>query len=162
MHFDHGIPVIDERPVRISAGILFGLILLAIFNFMRTGDFTPIYLFVGFISIDLLIRILINPKFSPTIAIGNLFTRSGTPHWIGIPQKKFAWTLGLVLALVMVSSTFLLGERNPIASLSCMACLMLLMYESIFGVCVGCTLYGKLFPNKPTVCPDGSCEIKTA
>ena len=161
MKFDHGIPVIDERPVRIAAGILFGLILLAILNFMRSGDFTPIYWFVAFISADLSIRVFLNPEFSPTIAFGNLFTRKGTPHWIGLPQKKFAWILGLALAIAMIVSTQILGERNPIASLACISCVMLLMYESIFGVCVGCSLYAKVFPNKPTVCPDGSCSINS-
>lgn len=161
MKFDHGIPVIDERPVRIAAGILFGLILLAILNFMRSGDFTPIYWFVAFISVDLLIRITVNPKYSPTIAMGDLFARNGTPHWIGLPQKKFAWALGLALAVLMIVSTQLLGERNPLASLACISCVMLLMYESVFGVCVGCSLYTKVFPDKPTVCPDGSCEIKS-
>lgn len=161
MKFDHGIPVIDERPVRIAAGILFGLILLAILNFMRSGDFTPIYWFVAFISADLSIRVFLNPKYSPTIGIGNLFTRTGTPHWIGLPQKKFAWVLGLTLAIAMIVSTQLLGERNPIASLACISCVMLLMYESVFGVCVGCSVYSKVFPSKPTVCPDGSCEVNS-
>jgi Domain of unknown function (DUF4395) len=158
--FDHGIPVIDERPIRIAAGILFGLIGIAVINLILTGDFTPIFWFVGFISVDLSIRIFIGARFSPTIAIAELFTKNGTPQWVGLPQKRFAWMLGLFLAVVMVVSTQVMGERNPIASLTCMACVLLLMYEAFFGVCVGCTVYAKLFPSKPTVCADGSCEVK--
>jgi hypothetical protein len=156
--FEHGIPVIDERPLRIAAGILFSLSVLSIFRIGATGDFSWLLIFVTFITADLLIRIFLNPNLSPTVAIGNLFTRGGTPRWVGLAQKQFAWILGVLLAAILLISFELIGQRNPIASLACIGCLTLLMYEAFFGVCVGCTLYGKVFPNKPTICADGSCE----
>ncbi len=39
---------------------------------------------------DFIIRVFVNPKFSPTLIIGRLIVSNQVPEYVGAPQKKFA------------------------------------------------------------------------
>ncbi len=153
----YGVPVLNERAVRASAGILF---LFAMVSFMKAwliGDFQMTRVFVIAFLIDFVIRIFINPRFSPSLIVGQWFVRKQQPEYVGAPQKRFAWALGFALAFTMFLLVVINNVMGPINLLVCSLCLLLLFFESAFGICLGCMLY-RLFNNKPELCPGGVCE----
>ena len=56
------VPVLNEREVRASAGILFFLALIAFMNAWLVGDFRFTRVFVVAFLIDFSIRVFIHPK----------------------------------------------------------------------------------------------------
>ncbi len=160
--------VLNERSLRASGGIMFLLGLIAFINGFILSNYIVIPFISGFLVLNFIIGILINPKYSPTMIIASLFVRKQTPLYVGAVQKRFAWSLGLALTLVIFSlSLFLLTDISffePVCFL-CLICLALLYAETAFGICIGCKLYDlalnlKLI-KKPKVKPNcigDSCE----
>ena len=60
-----------------------------------------------------------------------------TVEYVGAPQKRFAWAIGLGLATVMVHLVVIHDVRGPINMVTCVICLLLLLFESVFGICIG-------------------------
>lgn len=136
--------VLDERIMRGSAGIMLLLGIIAFINGFILRNYIVIPYISGFLMINFLIGIFINPKFSPTIFISKIFVRKQSPLPIGAIQKKFAWSLGLGLSIIIFSlSLFLVTDPSyfdPVCLL-CLICLFLLFFETAFGICIGCKLY---------------------
>lgn len=161
--------VLDERSMRASAGIMFLFGLVASINGFILQNFEVIPYLSGFLVFNFLVGIFINPKFSPTVIISSLFIRKQSPLPIGAVQKKFAWSLGLMLSgSIFVLSLLTLKDASyfePVCFL-CIICLVLLYLETAFGICVGCKIYllaikAKLLP-KPTAkpnCMGDVCEV---
>ena len=139
-----GYKVLDERRMRASAGLMFLLALIAFVNGFIVKNYVVIPYISAFLVVNFMIGIFVNPKFSPTLALGTLFVRRQSPLPIGAIQKKFAWSLGLTLSTgIFVLSMFLLTDENyfkPVCHL-CQICLLFLFLETAFGICVGCKLY---------------------
>lgn len=136
--------VLDERKMRASAGVMFLFGLIAFINgFLLNRYFVIPYIMGGFV-LSFLIGLFINPKFSPPVLIASLFVWKQSPLPIGAVQKKFAWSLGLILSgTIFTLSLFLQNDPTyfePVCML-CIICLSLLYLETAFGVCVGCKLY---------------------
>jgi hypothetical protein len=92
--------------------------------------------------------------------LGRFFVQNQTPEYVGAAQKRFAWSLGLLLALPMFYYLVINWQPNPIKVLICTICLLLLIFESAFSICLGCKIYNLVMPKKATHCPGGVCEIK--
>lgn len=163
--------IIDERRMRASAGIMFLLGLIAFINGFILQQYIIIPYIAGILMLNFVIGIFINPKFSPTVFIAYLFVRKQSPLPIGAIQKKFAWSLGLVLSTaIFILSFYLLNDVSyfePVCML-CLICLLFLYLETAFGICVGCKLYHlairlKLLkkPVERPNCMGDACEIKT-
>jgi len=166
---DHGYKVLNERQIRASAGIMFLLGLIAFINAFVLDKYAIVPYISGFLLLNFLIGIFINPKFAPTMFIAMLFVYKQSSLPIGAIQKKFAWSLGLVLASVIFTlSLFLINDPSffePVCFL-CIICLVLLYFESAFGICVGCKLYDiaikmKLLqkPIEKPNCMGDACEV---
>ena len=155
----YNIPVLNEREIRASAGILFLFAFIAI-TMAVLGDFVLLKYFIIIFLADFLIRVFINPKFSPTLIIGRLIVRNQVPEYVGAPQKKFAWIIGLVLAITMLVLVVIVNSFSPITGLICLICLIFLFFESAFGICLGCKVYSKIYKEKTQYCPGEICEIK--
>lgn len=153
------IPVLNEREIRASSGILFLFVFISIVT-AGDGDFLMIKYFVIFFFTDFIIRIFISPKYSPSLIIGRLIVRNQTPEYVGAPQKKFAWIIGLVLATTMFVLLVLLNSFSIISGLLCFICAIFLFFESAFGICIGCKIYGWFYKEKAQYCPGEVCEIK--
>ena len=161
--------VLDEREVRASAGVMFLAGLIASINGFILHRFEVIPYIAGFLVLNFIIGIFLNPKFSPTMLIGRIFVRKQSALPIGAIQKKFAWSLGLALSsTIFVLSILTLKDASyfgPVCRL-CILCLILLYLETAFGICVGCKLYFlalkmKLLP-KPTEkpnCMGDACDV---
>ena len=81
-------------------------------------------------------------------------------EYVGAPQKRFAWAIGFAMALLMLYLTFIKGVIGPINMLVCGTCLLLLFFESSFGICIGCKLYDMFSKNKVELCPGNVCSFK--
>jgi hypothetical protein len=46
---------------------------------------------------------------------------------------------------------------GPINMLVCGTCLLLMFFESAFGICIGCKLHNWLRPEQAQLCPGGAC-----
>ena len=156
----YNIPVLNEREIRASAGILF----LVMFWAWMLVIFKENYFWVKFVNsiflTDFIIRVLISPKYSPTLIIGRLIVGKQDPEYVGAAQKEFAWTIGLVMASIMFLLLVIMNSYSFITGIVCLICLTFLFFESVFGICLGCNFYPMFHKEKAQYCPGGICEIK--
>jgi hypothetical protein len=156
----YNVPVLNEREVRASAGLLFLFMLIALMFVLFKQDFLLIkYVIVIFLA-DFIIRVFINPKFAPTLIIGRLIVGNQVPEYVGAPPKKFAWIIGLSLATIMFIFLVVVNSFSPITGIGCLICLVFLFFESAFGICLGCKFYPLFFKEKAQYCPGEVCEVK--
>lgn len=111
------ITVLNEREVRATAGILFLFAFLAILLAILKGNFILLKYFIISFLIDFIIRVFVNPKFSPTLIIGRLIVSKQVPEYVGDAQKKFAWKIGLGMASVMFLLIVLVNSYSVITGL---------------------------------------------
>jgi hypothetical protein len=124
------------------------------------GNFVPIKYVITIFLADFLIRVFINPRFSPTLILGRLIVRNQTPEYVGSVQKKFAWIIGVVLAGTMFVFFNIINSYSPITGIICLICLIFLFFESVFGICLGCKFYPIFFKDKVQYCPGEVCDLK--
>ena len=154
------IPVLNEREVRASAGILFFLAIVSFMHAWLLGDFRFTRIFVVAFLIDFTIRVFINPKFAPSLILGRFMVRGQVPEYVGATQKRFAWAIGWTLAFCMLFLVIVNRVVGPINLIICLTCLLLLFFEAAFGICIGCKIYNLIFRCQPQLCPGGSCEVR--
>lgn len=153
------VPILNEREVRAGAGLLFFVGLVAFMNAWLMGNFGPTRIMVlGFFA-DFFIRVAVNPRYAPSLVLGRLMVRNQKPDYVGAPQKRFAWLIGLVLSAIMIYTMVWLRVLGPINFLVCSLCLMLLLFESAFGICLGCWVYNRFNKEQAQLCPGGVCEV---
>lgn len=156
----YDIPVLNEREIRAAAGILFLATFTSLMFILFKGNFVPIkYVIVLFFS-DFMIRVFINPRFSPTLILARLIVQNQTPEYVGAPQKKFAWIIGVVLSAIMFYFFVIVNAYSPITGIICLICLIFLFFESVFGICLGCKFYPLFFKDKVQYCPGEVCDVK--
>jgi hypothetical protein len=154
------IPVLNEREIRAAAGIFFVFAFLAVLLAILKGNFVLLKYFVLGFLVDFILRVFVNPKFAPSLIIGRLIVRRQVPEYVGAVQKKFAWVIGLVLALIMLVLVVFMNSYSPISGIICLICLIFLLFESAFGICLGCLTYGWIYGKKAKYCPGEVCEVK--
>ena len=159
-HPDYPVRVLNEREARGAAGLMFLFALIAFMNAWFKGDFTPTKLTIVAFFIDFLIRVLVNPRYSPTLIMARWMVNHQTPEYVGAPQKRFAWAIGLGLATLMMYLVVLQDVRGPVNMITCLICLTLLFFETAFGICIGCKLFNLLNKEKAQLCPGQVCEAK--
>lgn len=151
--------VLNERTVRAGAGILFFFAMVTFMTAWLKGNFQPTRVFVVAFLIDFAIRLFINPRYAPSLILGQWAVRGQQPEWTGAPQKRFAWALGFVLALTMFYLVVLNSVIGPINLVVCATCLVLMFFETAFGICIGCKLYNLFHKDAAQLCPGGVCEV---
>lgn len=154
------VPVINEREVRAAAGLLFLAGAIAFGLAAATWTLAPLQPFGVFFMIDMLLRLMVGDRWSPSLALGRLIVRRQQPEWVGAPQKAFAWWLGFGLAFVSCGSMGLLSVPVWLPFLLCGICLTLLFIETAFGICVGCALQRLLTTTPPQHCAGDACAVQ--
>lgn len=160
IHPDYPVKVLNEREARAGAGILLFFGMIAFSNAFLKGDFFLTRLAILAFGLDFAIRVLINPRFAPSLVLGRLMVRRQVPECVGAPQKRFAWALGLAIAVVMAVWVIGLNLSGPVAIIGCLSCILLLFFETAFGICVGCKIYNAIWPGQAQLCPGGVCDIR--
>lgn len=158
-------PVLNERDARAGAGIMLLLGAIAFVYAFILNIYYAIDILVLVFVLEFLLRI-INPHIAPLYAIGRFTVRKMRPEYTGAAQKRFAWSLGLLMALTVATLIYGFGVRSMWNAGFCITCLGLMWLESSFGICVGCKIYHQLISwnivKKPDVmpaCPGGACPI---
>ena len=157
----YDIPVLNEREIRASAGLLFLVVFFSLMLILFKGNFLPAKYFVTLFLVDLIIRVFINPRFSPSLIIGRLIVSNQVPEYVGARQKKFAWIIGIVLAAIMFIFLVVINSYSPITGIVCLICLAFLFFESAFGICLGCKFYSLIYKTKTQHCPGEVCDSKS-
>lgn len=159
-------PVINEREVRGAAGLMFliGAITFAVVFF--TKNTTLLYVVVPVFWLDFFFKVVFQPHFSFFGYLAGFFVSNQTPEYVGVIQKRFAWSIGLVLSSVMLVAVIFLGVRGFLPFAVCSLCLFFMWIESSFGICVGCKIYSFLIkkgiiknPEVKPACAGGVCGI---
>ncbi|PKN98916.1 MAG: DUF4395 domain-containing protein [Chloroflexi bacterium HGW-Chloroflexi-4] len=154
-------PVLNEREIRASAGILYFFMFLAWMLVIFNDDYFLIKLVNMIFLLDFLIRMFISPKYSPSLIIGRLLVGNQTPEYVGAAPKKFAWTIGLLMASIIFLLLVVMNSTSIITGIICHICLIFLFFEAVFGICLGCKFYPFFYKGKPQYCPGDICEVKT-
>ncbi|MBI5730111.1 MAG: DUF4395 domain-containing protein [Ignavibacteriales bacterium] len=157
----YNIPVLNEREIRAAAGILFLIMFISILTVILKSNFLLLKYGVTIFLIDIVIRVFVNPKYSPFLIIGRLIVRNQVPEYVGAQQKKFAWIIGVVLATVMFILLVVVNSYSPITGLICLICLIFLFFETAFGICLGCKFYSMIHKEKAQYCPGEVCDVKS-
>jgi hypothetical protein len=157
----YNIPVLNEREIRAAAGILFLVIFFALMLILFTNDFLLAKYAITIFLTDFIVRVFINPKFSPSLIIGRLIVRNQVPEYVGAKQKKFAWIIGVILSGTMFIFMVVVNSYSPITGIVCLMCLVFLFFESAFGICLACKLYGMVYQEKAQYCPGEVCDVKS-
>jgi hypothetical protein len=154
------IPVLNEREIRAASGIMFLFALISFLNILYKKDFLLAKFFVLIFVLDFIIRVFVNPRFSPLLIFGRMIVKNQTPEYVGAPQKKFAWKIGLTLSFIMFLLLNVLNTYSIFTGLICFVCLIFLFFESSFGICLGCIFYRRFTKHEIKYCPGEICEIK--
>jgi branched-subunit amino acid transport protein AzlD len=152
--------VLNEREARAGAGILFLIGLLSLMNAVALGHIIVTKVFISFFTLDFLIRV-IQPRYAPSLLLGRFFVQNQRPEYVGAVQKRFAWGIGLMLAVPMFYLLVIDFQPHPMKVVVCVICLALLFFEAAFSICVGCKIYGIFNKDPVTHCPGGICEVRT-
>jgi len=103
-------------------------------------------------------------RFSPTILISSYFAKNHAPVWKPLAPKRFAWTIGTLVAatcLVFFNPDTFAGWVNSLAGTELLTttenflpkgtgttlvivCLSFMWLETVFGFCVGCKIHALL------------------
>jgi len=153
--------VLNEREVRAAAGILFLATFIAAAFVEFKNNFLPIKYVITVFLADFIIRVFVNPKFSPTLIMGRLLVSNQTPEYVGAQQKKFAWIIGVVLSATMFTLMVIANSYSIITGVICVICLVFLFFESAFGVCLGCLFYPLFHKEKAQRCPGEVCDRRS-
>lgn len=157
----YNIRVLNEREIRAAAGILFLATFISLMFILFKNNFLPIkYVLTAFLA-DFIIRVFINPRFSPTLIIGRLIVSNQAPEYVGAQQKKFAWTIGVILSATMFIFMVIINSYSPVTGIICFICMLFLFFESAFGICLGCKFYPLFFKEKAQRCPGEACDTRS-
>jgi len=157
----YNIRVLNEREIRASAGILFLAVFISLMLILFKNNFLPIKYVITVFLTDFIIRVFINPRFSPTLITGRLIVGNQVPEYVGAQQKKFAWIIGIILSATMFILMVVVNSYSPITGIICLICLVFLFFESAFGICLGCKFYPLFHKEKPQHCPGEVCGVKS-
>lgn len=157
----YDIRVLNEREIRAAAGLLFLATFFSLMLILFQGNFVPVKYVVTIFLTDFLIRVLVNPRFAPTLILGRLIVGRQTPEYVGARQKQFAWIIGLVLSATMFAFLVIVNAYSPITGITCLVCLTFLFFESAFGICLGCKVYSLFYKGKTQYCPGEVCDKKS-
>jgi hypothetical protein len=155
--------VFDEHQVRAAAGLTLVLGAVAFAMALLSREYVPIKAVTTLFFAEFLVRVMIGLKHSPMGWLARLLTRKQPPHWVSARPKRFAWSLGLVMALAMTLITNA-NIRGPLPLTICLICLTLMWLEAVLGLCLGCEIHGFLVRRgwvgpeaAPEICAGGAC-----
>lgn len=154
------IPVLNNREIRATAGIMFLMAFISLILILSNGNFVPVKYVLSVFVLEFFIRLFINPKYAPLLIIGRIIVSNQNPEFVGAEQKKFAWYIGFTISVIMFFLLVIVNAFSPITGFACLICLILMFSESAFGICVGCKLYGFIKKDKAQYCPGEICDIK--
>ena len=141
--------VVDDVTVRLIASVVLVLALVAL-------DLRQPWIYLV-LALDFTLRTAFGPRASPLAQLVIRFIRprvSTPPRPTAGPPKRFAAGIGAVLTS-SAAALWLLGVASPVVVAIGVIMIVFPALESIFGICVGCKLFGILM--KLGVVPEEIC-----
>jgi hypothetical protein len=161
-------PVFNETEVRAAAGLTMVIGAVAFSYAYFDHEFVPLKVVTSFFFADFLIRVTFGIRYSPTGLLSRAITRTRPPDWVSAKPKRFAWTLGLMLAGAMTGITNV-NIHGWLPRSLCLVCLTLMWMESVLGFCLGCKIYALMVQHglrgrddEIELCAGGVCEVPAA
>ena len=154
------IKVLNEREARAWAWILFLFAMISFWNAFLTWDLYFTKVFITIFVVDFFIRVLLNPKYAPSLILWRFFVSNQNVEYVWAAQKRFAWGIWLVLWLFMFFAIILSDWAVPCLWPLCILCLILLFFETSFGICLWCKIYNLIYKDPAQLCPGWVCEIR--
>ena len=154
----YSVPVLNEREIRASAGIMFLVLFVSWMLVVFKDDFSLVKYVIVIFFTDFIIRVFVSPRLSPVLIIGRIIVSRQAPEYVGAPQKKFAWKIGLALSGVMFFLLDIINSYSIITVVGCLSCLIFLFFESAFGICLACLVYGFFYKDEAQYCAGETCE----
>lgn len=156
----YSVRVLNERENRAWAWIMFLFWIIAFISGCLSWNFFTTKIIVIIFFLDLFIRVIINPKYSPLLILWRFIVWNQKPEYVWASQKRFAWTLWLIIATIMIFLLVLNNIINPLTIILCFICLILLFFETSFWICIWCIIYNFFNKEKAKMCPWWVCEVK--
>jgi hypothetical protein len=157
-------PVVNEREVRAAAGITMVIGAVAFSYAYFAKQYVPLQAAASLFFVEFLLRVTIGIRRSPVGVLARAMMLGQPPEWVSAKPKRFAWSLGLVMAGAMAVITNS-GIRGYLPRTICLICLTLMWMESALGLCLGCRIHGLLVrrgwaSEDPDieVCAGGACR----
>lgn len=135
--------VFNENEVRAAAGLTMVTGAVAFSYAYFEKQYVPLQVVASLFFVEFLIRVTVGIHYSPFGLVARAMTFGRPPEWVSAKPKRFAWSLGLGMALAMTAVTNS-GIRGYLPRTICLICLTLMWMESVLGLCVGCRIYGLL------------------
>jgi hypothetical protein len=160
--------VVNENEVRAAAGLTMAVGAVAFGYAYLDHNYVPLRIVTALFLGEFVVRLTMGLRYSPMGAVAHVLTTARPPVWVAAKPKRFAWTLGAAMSLLMVVITNI-GVRGTLPRTICLTCLTLMWMESVLGLCAGCKLYALLVrrgwsAGDPAfdVCARGQCEAVDA
>jgi hypothetical protein len=154
----------NETEVRAAAGLTMAIGAVAFsFAYFR-HEYIPLQAVASFFTLEFIVRLTVGLRYSPAGWVSRMLTADKPVEWVSARPKRFAWTLGVMMAGSMAVITNI-GIRGWTPRSICLVCLALMWLESVVGLCVGCKLHAFLVrrgwrsPDPDLVCAGGVCEV---
>jgi hypothetical protein len=159
-------PVFNEVEVRTAAGLTMVIGAVAFSYAYFKHLYIPLQVVASFFFAEFLIRVTLGLRYSPVGLVARAMTFNQPPQWVSAKPKRFAWMIGLAIAMSMTVITNI-GIRGWTPRSLCLTCLTMMWLESALGLCLGCKLHALLVrrgwaKEDPDieVCADGSCQVR--
>jgi hypothetical protein len=159
--------VVNEKAIRIQAGIMAVLASYSLVSTQIADNWLPIQIVSVLFFIDFFLKVVVSLRLSILYQFSQWLVRKKEPEYVGAVQKRFAWSIGLILSALMVYFQYIPAEKGIEPIILCSLCIIFTTLESLFGFCAGCKLYYGLISlhviKKPEInpaCPGGTCPIK--
>ncbi len=114
--------VFNEREVRAAAGLTMVIGAIAFSYAYFTKQYVPLQVVASLFFVEFLTRLAAGIRCSPIGVISRALTAGQPPEWVSAKPKRFAWTLGMSMALAMTVITTS-GIRGYLPRTICLICL---------------------------------------
>lgn len=158
--------VLNERENRATAGLKMAFGTLAFTNAFFAQNFLILKIVILSFFVEFSIKVLFGPSLAPYSIAGRWLVRNQEPEWVGAVQKRFAWSIGLMMSILMIFIVIVFEITGPLPFTLCAMCVALMWLEASAGICVGCIIYwwtvrrGWLEePEFAPACAGNSCQV---
>lgn len=158
--------VLNERAVRATAGIMFLVWIITVMYTYFTKDFMLVSIVLPLFFLNFVVLVVWWPQLSPVSKLWSFLVRKQKPEYVWAIQKRFAWSLWLVMSSIVMILLFLFNMTGFLPLALCGVCLTFMWMESSLWICVWCKIYSylikKWFLKEPThkpACPGWVCSI---
>lgn len=159
--------VFNENEVRAAAGVTLVIGAVAFVFAVFEQQYLPLQVASAFFLVEFVLRTTLGIRSSPVGIVARWMTSGQEPEWVSAKPKRFAWTLGVVMAFAMTVITNS-GIRGVLPATLCLICMTLMWMESALGLCLGCKVHAWLMrrglkgrDDEIEVCAGGVCALPT-